>query len=66
MSSIYQTGTKTPEATRKSKVYAKGRTCKKKDCDITLSMYNKKEFCFNHAPISYGRNRGWISPERKK
>ncbi len=64
--SIYQTGTKNPEAARKNKVYDKGRVCKNKKCNVTLSMYNKKEFCFNHAPISYGRNRGWIAPERKK
>ena len=51
---------------RKSKTYDKGRVCKKDGCDKTLSMYNKKERCYNHAPISYGRNRGWIAPENKK
>lgn len=28
-------------------------------------MYNKKDWCYNHAPISYGRNRGWIDPSKK-
>ena len=51
---------------RKNKTYDKGRVCKQKDCDKTLSMYNKKDWCYNHAPISYGRNRGWIDPAKKK
>lgn len=65
MSSAYQTGTKAYNM-RKNKTYEKGRVCKKKGCDKTLSMYNKKEWCYNHAPISYGRNRGWIDPAKKK
>lgn len=51
---------------RKNKTYDKGRLCKQKGCDKTLSMYNKKDWCYNHAPISYGRNRGWIDPAKKK
>ena len=43
MNNLYQTGTKT-YAMRKSKTYDKGRVCKKKGCDKTLSMYNKKEW----------------------
>ena len=65
MSSLYQTGTKS-YSSRKSKTYDKGRVCKKKNCEKTLSMYNKKDWCYNHAPISYGRNRGWIDPNKKK
>ena len=65
MSNIYQTGTKTYNS-RKNKVYAKGRVCKQKGCDKTISMYNKKDWCYNHAPISYGRTRGWIDPAKKK
>ena len=51
---------------RKNKVYEKGRVCKDKGCDTPLSMYNKKDFCYNHAPITFGRNRGWIDPSKKK
>ena len=65
MSSLYQTGTKT-YSSRKSKTYDKGRVCKHKKCDKTLSMYNKKDWCYNHAGITYGRNRGWIDPNKKK
>ncbi len=65
MSSLYQTGTKA-YSSRKSKTYDKGRVCKHKKCDKTLSMYNKKDWCYNHAPITYGRNRGWIDPSKKK
>jgi len=67
MSSIYQKANKAGAfSLRKSKTFAKGRVCKQDGCDVTLSMYNKKEFCFNHSPIDYGRNRGWIDPSKKK
>ena len=65
MSNLYQTGTKSYNM-RKNKVYEKGRVCKQKGCETPLSMYNKKEFCYNHAPITFGRNRGWIDPSKKK
>lgn len=61
MSNLYQTGTKSYNS-RKSKVYAKGRLCKDESCDKTLSIYNKKDYCYTHSPISYGRNRGWKDP----
>jgi hypothetical protein len=59
-------GTKRPDARRKSKTFEKGRVCATDGCTVTLSMYNKKKWCFNHAPLSFGRNRGWVDPTKKK
>tara|TARA_B000000557_G_C20789671_1_gene450416 strand:+ start:970 stop:1170 length:201 start_codon:yes stop_codon:yes gene_type:complete len=64
--SVYQFGNKRPDATRKSKNFGKGRVCASKQCEQVLNQYNKKDHCYQHAPRSYGKNRGWISPERKK
>lgn len=66
MSNLYMSGSKTPHATRRNKQYGEGRICKKEDCNVVMSKYNKNKFCFAHAPISFGRNRGWIDPARKK
>ena len=57
MSDIYQKGTKVGGG-RKPKQYADDRICVKEECTVKLSKYNKKKFCFNHAPITYGRIRG--------
>jgi len=46
---------------RKPKTYPAGRTCAFEQCEIVLSTYNKKKFCFNHAPKTYPRVRGHIT-----
>jgi len=48
---------------RRSKKYASGRVCDFIDCETVLSTYNKKRFCFTHAPISYPRVRGHLPRE---
>ena len=53
------------EAMRKSKTYDIGRVCSKKGCTTGISMYNKKDTCFNHSPRSYGRVRGHIDPRTR-
>lgn len=45
---------------RKSKTFLPGRTCSLKNCDKLLSIYNKKKFCFQHAPLTYPRVRGHL------
>jgi hypothetical protein len=50
---------------RRSKKYASGRVCDFIDCETVLSTYNKKRFCFTHAPISYPRVRGHIPREQE-
>jgi len=39
------------------------RTCAKRGCDTTLSRYNKREYCYAHAPTKFPRLRGRIVPE---
>ena len=58
--SIYKMGTKYPKAVRKSKSWGKGRMCSKDGCDKIMSQYNNSEFCFEHKPLTYPRNRGKI------
>ena len=48
------------EAIRKSKTYEKGRVCNEDGCDITMSMYNKADKCFQHSPKTFPRVRGHI------
>ncbi|MEZ5176319.1 MAG: hypothetical protein R2823_08965 [Acidimicrobiia bacterium] len=46
--------------TRPPKTYASGRTCAAKDCETRLSQYNRREWCYAHAPTKYPRLRGRI------
>ncbi len=48
---------------RAPKVTAEDRTCVTKDCDTRLSRYNKREYCYTHAPVRFPRLRGRIVPE---
>ncbi len=45
---------------RAPKTYSTTRTCVNKGCDTRLSQYNKREYCFPHAPTKYPRLRGRI------
>lgn len=49
-------------AQRRSNVYDKGRVCIEDECTTGVSMYNKKDTCFQHTAKSYGRVRGHIDP----
>jgi hypothetical protein len=49
--------------TRPSREFGEGRVCASKDCDTKLSKYNRREYCFAHAPVRYPRVRGRILPE---
>ena len=48
--------------TRPSKDHGPGRVCAKKDCDTLLSRYNRRDFCYLHAPVKYPRVRGRVLP----
>ncbi len=48
---------------RPSRIYSKGRVCAKKGCETKLSQYNRREYCFAHAPIRFPRVRGRIIAE---
>ena len=48
---------------RPSKSFEQGRVCNDESCETKLSIYNKRDFCFNHAPVKYPRVRGRILQE---
>ena len=50
---------------RRSKKYESGRICEFLGCQTVLSTYNKKKFCFSHAPVSYPRVRGHLPREQE-
>ncbi len=53
-------GRKFTGATRPPKTYSTKRTCEAKGCDTRLSQYNRREWCYAHAPTKYPRLRGRI------
>ncbi len=50
-------------ASRAPKAVNEARACAKKDCATTLSRYNKREYCYAHAPTKFPRLRGRIIAE---
>jgi hypothetical protein len=45
---------------RAPKTYSTERLCASNGCGTKLSRYNRREFCFTHAPVKYPRLRGRI------
>ncbi len=48
---------------RSPKTYPTGRVCIQKGCEVKLNRYNRREYCYNHAPVRYPRVRGRVLPE---
>ena len=48
---------------RAPKAHSEDRTCARDGCDTLLSRYNKREFCYSHAPTKFPRLRGRIVAE---
>ncbi len=48
---------------RAPKQINESRTCAAKTCGTVLSRYNRREFCFAHAPAKFPRVRGRIVSE---
>lgn len=42
------------------KTYSMERQCAHDGCDTKLSRYNRREWCFVHAPTKYPRLRGRV------
>ena len=51
---------------RRSKKYTTGRVCEFDSCETVISIYNKKKYCFLHAPISYPSVRGHLPREQER
>ena len=49
---------------RAPKTYPAGRVCVEEECTVKLSRYNRREHCYNHAPVRYPRVRGRVLPEK--
>jgi hypothetical protein len=49
--------------TRPSRRYAVDRVCSHQDCETRLSQYNRRDYCYAHAPVRFPRVRGRILPE---
>ena len=47
---------------RAPKSYGADRTCAQEGCDTRLSRYNRREYCYAHAPTRYPRLRGRVVP----
>lgn len=47
-------------AARPSRTVDGERSCAKAECPTLLSRYNKREFCYAHAPVKFPRVRGRI------
>ena len=45
---------------RAPKALVDERTCARDGCETLLSRYNKREFCYTHAPTKFPRLRGRI------
>jgi hypothetical protein len=54
-------GRRLAEGTRAPKTYSTERHCAKSGCHTRLSRYNRREFCYSHAPTKYPRLRGRIA-----
>jgi hypothetical protein len=48
---------------RAPKAIEERRVCASKSCSTTLSRYNRKDFCYAHAPTKFPRLRGRVVPE---
>ncbi|MPZ53615.1 MAG: hypothetical protein GEU79_12940 [Acidimicrobiia bacterium] len=54
-------GTAIKGMSRPSRRYGRDRVCAQADCDTKLSQYNKREYCFSHAPVRFPRVRGRVA-----
>lgn len=48
---------------RPSRTVNEVRICAKQSCDTKLSQYNRREFCYSHAPVRFPRVRGRIAAD---
>jgi hypothetical protein len=48
---------------RPSRDFGAGRVCAHSGCVTKLSRYNRRDYCYLHAPVKYPRVRGRILAE---
>ncbi len=64
MSDNVMKGRRLMGGTRAPKTYSTTRTCRKEGCETTLSRYNRREYCYAHAPTRFPRLRGRVVGDR--
>lgn len=57
------TGKRIKGGIRPSRTYEEGRVCAKEGCDTRISRYNRREYCYTHAPTRFPRLRGRVAAE---
>jgi len=63
MAENVQKGKRITGNSRAPKSVEEVRACAKPDCDTTLSRYNRRDYCYAHAPTKFPRLRGRVVPE---
>lgn len=53
-------GRKLGVGARAPQTYSTERVCAHEGCTTKLSRYNRREFCYTHAPVKYPRLRGRV------
>jgi hypothetical protein len=56
-------GNKVKGKTRAPKTHDENRVCEHDRCETLLSRYNKRSYCYAHAPTRFPRLRGRVAPE---
>jgi hypothetical protein len=51
-------GSRPRELPRPNRTYGEGRVCAEEGCDTRISVYNRSEYCWAHAPVRYPIVRG--------
>ena len=63
MAENVQKGKRITGSSRAPKSVDEVRSCAKPGCETTLSRYNRRDYCYAHAPSKFPRLRGRVIPE---
>lgn len=58
MSDLVVRGARPRELPRPNRTYGAGRVCAHPGCETRISMYNKADHCWAHAPLKFPLTRG--------
>ncbi|MCI0545613.1 MAG: hypothetical protein L0Z49_14415 [Actinobacteria bacterium] len=57
-------GRRVSAATRPPRAVSEKRTCIHPGCGTRLSRYNRREYCYTHAPTKFPRLRGRVATDQ--
>jgi hypothetical protein len=58
MTESFVKGNRARELPRPNRTYGRGRVCAHPECETRVSVYNKSEYCWSHAPQRFPLVRG--------